>query len=184
MHSTLEGRDEEILALSIEDPSLFGILVDRYQGSLFRAAFSVVRQKEEAEDIVQEAFTKIYLHAKSFKKQEGASFKSWAHRIAINSAISRYRKLKRIRERETTLDTEFYENLAGEENLVVSQDAKMTAAKLLERLPPDLKSVVSKYYFEDKSYDTIAAEESIPLSTLKMRLFRAKKLLKSFLYVS
>lgn len=184
MRNALERQDEEILASSIENPSLFGILVDRYQGSLFRAAFSVVRQKEEAEDIVQEAFTKIYLHAKSFKKQEGASFKSWAHRIAINSAISRYRKLKRIRARETTLDTGFYENLAGEEDLVGMQDARMTATKLLERLPEDLKSVVSKYYFEDKSYDAIATEEGIPLSTLKMRLFRAKKLLKNFLYVS
>ena len=72
--------DEELLKLSLEDPRYFSMIVDKYQDAFFRAAVRVVKQKEEAEDIVQEAFTKIYMNAPKFQKQEGASFKSWAIR--------------------------------------------------------------------------------------------------------
>jgi len=174
--------DEELLRSSMGTPAVFGELVDRYQEKLFRLAFNIVRQKEEAEDIVQEAFTKIYLNANKFKKQEGASFKSWAYRIAFNSSISHYRKLKRTREREIVLDPEIYKNLPGESRIDVETDARITALKLLDRLPNELRRVVKMYYFEDKSYSAIASEEDIPLSTLKMRLFRAKKLLKNMVY--
>lgn len=180
--TSIHQTDEELLRAAVERPALFGELVDRYQEKLFRLAFSIVRQKEEAEDIVQEAFMKIYLHANRFKKQEGASFKSWAYRIAFNNSISHYRKLKRTRERETVLEPEMYENLPGESRIVAETDARITALKLLDKLPKELRRVMKMYYFEDKSYSTIALEEGIPLSTLKMRLFRAKKLLKNMVY--
>src|ERR1051326_7019238 len=52
---------------------------------------SIIRDREESQDIVQEAFTKIYLNAKKFKKQEGAQFSSWGYRILINTALSHSR---------------------------------------------------------------------------------------------
>ena len=157
------------------------MLVGRYQDMFFRAALSIVRQKEEAEDIVQEAFTNIYLHGGKFEKQAHASFKSWAYRIVINTAISHYRKLKRIRASQTPLDPEIYANLPGPENFREHQEQKIFTEELLLGLPEELRTIVKAHYLDGKSYKEIVAYENIPLSTLKMRLFRAKKILKSFI---
>ncbi len=179
--AVIEAPDEHILAASLSNPDHFSLLIDRYQEAFFRAAYSIVRQKEEAEDIIQEAFTNIYLHGSKFEKQAHASFKSWAYRIVINTAISHYRKLKRVYERSAPLDPEIYENLAGNENFAKDTEHRILADELLNELPADLRRVVEAHYMEGKPYKTIATEEGMPLSTLKMRLFRAKKLLKQYI---
>jgi RNA polymerase sigma factor (sigma-70 family) len=173
--------DEHILAASLSNPDLFGLLIDRYQGAFYRAAYSIVRQKEEAEDIVQEAFTNIYVHGGSYKKQAHASFKSWAYRIVINTAISHYRKLKRLYERSAPLDPEIYNNLPEPNDFAKDTETRIFADELLRELPDDLRRIVEAHYLEGKPYKLIAAEERVPLSTLKMRLFRAKKLLRQFI---
>ena len=88
-------KDEEILRSSLDQPAMFEILVEKYQEPLLRAALRVVRGREEAEDIVQEAFVKMYKNADKFQKLDGIEFKSWAYKVAINTAITHYRKLKR-----------------------------------------------------------------------------------------
>ncbi|MDA1335225.1 MAG: RNA polymerase sigma factor [bacterium] len=176
-----QQKDEEILIAALDDPSQFSLLMDKYQRPFLRLAYGVVRSHEESEDIVQEAFCDMYRNALKFKKQEGASFKSWAYRVVLNKAISHYRKLKKERERFTALEPAHYENLGVEEGLSADLDARMTVEKLLDSLPTDLQRVVTAYYLEDKSYATIAEEEKISLSTLKMRLFRAKRMLREFI---
>ncbi len=178
----LDGmKDDEILRASLNEPALFEILVEKYQEPLMRAAWRVVRGREEAEDIVQEAFVKMYKNAEKFEKLDGIEFKSWAYKVTINTAITHYRKLKRgeflaedpaiFQEPETeSADTRFS----------IAADAKVVVASVLDKMPPHLKSVLHSYYLEDKSYKTIAEEEKISIPTLKMRLFRAKKLFRKF----
>lgn len=172
-------KDEEILRASLNEPALFEILVEKYQEPLMRAAWRVVRGREEAEDIVQEAFVKMYKNAEKFEKLEGIEFKSWAYKVTINTAITHYRKLKRgeflaedpaiYQEPEAeTADTKFS----------ISADAKATVASILGQMPAHLQSVLKSYYLDDKSYKTIANEEKISIPTLKMRLFRAKKIFR------
>ncbi|TSC70050.1 MAG: RNA polymerase sigma factor SigW, partial [Parcubacteria group bacterium Gr01-1014_70] len=116
-----------------------------------------------------------------FQKQENASFKSWAYRIVINTAISHYRKLKRVYERSAPLDPEIYENLAGTEDIAKESETRMFTEELLGELPDDLRRIMEAHYLQGKPYKVIASEERLPLSTLKMRLFRAKKILKQFI---
>ena len=175
-------KDEEILAVSLDKPALFKILVDRYQGAFIRKALDILRQQEEAEDIVQETFVKIYFNGKKFKKLQGIEFKSWAYKILVNSAISRYRQISKKWQAESTdpLDLE----LASERNLstedvVLESEAKSITADLISRLPEPLARLVSLYYIEDKSYKDIAKEERLTVPALRMKLFRAKKLLKN-----
>ena len=165
MHET-KGNDEEVLIQSLGDPSLFAVLVEKYQRPFLRVAYGVVRSREEAEDIVQEAFCDMYRNANKFQKQEGASFKSWAYRVVLNKAISHYRKLKKERERYTSLEPAHYENLGINEGLSGELDAKMTTERLLGKLPEDLQRIVKAYYMDDKSYAFIAAQETITDSTL------------------
>ncbi len=178
-----QPKDEEILILSLDKPGLFKILIDRYEDAFLRKAIGILRQQEEAEDIVQETFVKIYFNAKKFKKVEGIEFKSWAYKILVNTAISRYRKIRKIWQAESTspLDLELAsERNLSTEDIVLESETKSLASELLSRLPEQLSRLLSKYYIEDKPYKDIAKEESITIPALKMKLFRAKQMLKKF----
>ncbi len=175
-------KDEEILTASLEKPAFFRILVDRYQEPFLRKALGILRQQEEAEDIVQEAFVKIYFNGKKFKKMEGVEFKSWAYKILVNTAISRYRKISKKWQMESVdpLDLELAsERDFSTEDTALAKETKSVAVDLISRLPKPLARLISLYYIEDKSYKEIAEQESLTVPALKMKLFRAKKLLKN-----
>ena len=175
-------KDEEILAASLEKPALFRILVARYQEAFIRKALGILRQQEEAEDIVQETFVKIYFNGKKFKKMEDVEFKSWAYKILVNTAISRYRKISKKWRMESTdpLDLELAsERDFSTEDMVLAKETKSVTADLISHLPKPLARLVSLYYIEDKSYKEIAKQESVTIPALKMKLFRAKKLLRA-----
>ncbi len=178
-----EMKDEEILRASQKEPAIFELLVEKYQAPLTRAAWRVVRNKEEAEDIVQEAFVKMYKKADKFEKLEGINFSSWAYKVTINTAITHYRKLKKgeVLAEDPGIYEKPQESGAIEDYIAVTADARNIVAGVLEDIPPHLKTVLRSYYFGDKSYQTIAAEEKISIPTLKMRLFRAKKIFKKLL---
>ena len=172
-------KDAEILQASLKEPALFEILVEKYHDPLMRAAWRVVRGREEAEDIVQEAFVKMYKNAHKFEKYEGIEFKSWAYKVTINTAITHYRKLKRGE--FLSEDPSIYQEAGGELNdsrIFSKADAHTAVADTIAQMPEHLRTVLERYYMEDKSYRTIADEEGISISTLKMRLFRAKKMFK------
>lgn len=177
----LRLEDEELLLLSQTDPSHFSGLIDRYEDSFLKTAFGVVRNRQEAEDIVQETFTKIYLNAKRFKKQPDARFKSWAYKILMNTSFTHYQKLKKVGGKTEYLDSMLYEEdgkMAEEKDLGSISDAKAEVSGVLNRMPEHLGRLLKLYYLEDMSYHDIAKAEDISMSTLKMRLFRAKRLFK------
>ena len=177
-------KDEEILAASLNKPALFKILVDRYQEAFIRKATGILRNHEEAEDIVQETFVKIYLHGKKFKKLQGIEFKSWAYKILVNTAISRYRKISKKWQAGTAdpLDLELAsEKHLSTEDIVLESETKSITADLISRLPKPLARLVSLYYIEDKPYKEIAERESLTIPALKMKLFRAKKMLRDLI---
>ncbi|HEY4494938.1 MAG: hypothetical protein A3I24_01630 [Candidatus Harrisonbacteria bacterium RIFCSPLOWO2_02_FULL_41_13b] len=174
-------KDEEVLKASLNKPALFKVLVDRYEEAFIRKAVGILRNQEEAEDIVQETFVKIYLHGKKFKKMEGIEFKSWAYKILVNTAISRYRKISKKWQAESAdpLDLELAsEKHLSTEDIVLESETKSITADLISRLPKPLARLVSLYYIEDKPYKEIAEKESLTIPALKMKLFRAKKILK------
>lgn len=172
-------QDEEILALSVGAPSSFEILVDRYQEAFLRKARSIVGYREEAEDIVMETFTKIYLNAGKFKVQPGASFKSWGYKILINTALSYYQKLKRDRTFTQELDPELYEVLPDTAQSAVSRlSTEEMLAKALSRIPSQLARIVTLHFLEDRPQQEVAEMEGLSLSAVKTRIHRAKKALK------
>lgn len=173
-------KDEEILAISLKNPSFFGVLVDRYQEAFLRAASKIVNHREESQDIVQEAFVKIYKNGDRFKEQEGGSFKSWAYKIVINTALTHYRKLKLIQKSVEYFDSAFYDISADDESFF-NADMKILVARTLQEMPKQLQRVLAKYYLEDKSQKDIASEENISVTAVKMRLFRAKKIFKKII---
>lgn len=176
-------EDEEILKLSLKDPSHFSALIDRYEESFMRAAFGIVHNRQEAEDIVQETFTKIYVNGRKFKKQPNVRFKSWAYKVLINTSFTHYQKQKKVGGKTEYLDNLLYDGDEGaafhkDENLGEISDARAQVGGILEKMPPHLGRLLKFYYLDDMSYQNIAEAEKISMSTLKMRLFRAKRLFK------
>lgn len=171
-----EWSDEELLAASISHPSLFALLVRKYEDAFLRKAASIVHSKEEAEDIVQEAFTKIYMNANKFKKQEGAQFSSWGYRILINTALTHYQKQKRKGERQTELDEEIWA-LIPDRNLRQFEKKEFAdeIASVLSRLPETFAKALSSFFIEGKSQEEMAEEEGVSVGAIKTRVHRAKK---------
>lgn len=175
----LNKSDEEILVLSIKNPSSFGVIIDRYQDALTRKALTILRNKEEAEDIVQETFTKIYLNAGKFKIQEGASFKSWAYRILINTSFTRYQKIKKEKGARTLLNPEVYESLGDiHSKQFEKQETSEYIISILSRMPEHLGRVLRLHILEGKPQEQVAKEEGISVSAVKTRVHRAKKAFK------
>jgi RNA polymerase sigma-70 factor, ECF subfamily len=176
---TGEGReqsDEDILAASLTHPSIFALIVRKYEEPFMRKALGIVRDKEEAEDIVQEAFTKIYLNAAKFKKQEGASFSSWGYRILINTALTHYMKRKRVNGKEVELDEEIW-NLIPDKNLRQFEKKELTdlIASVLVRMSPLFAKALSAFFIEGKSQEEMAESEGVSVGAIKTRVHRAKR---------
>ena len=172
-----EGKsDEEILALSVSHPSLFALLVRKYEEAFLRKAISIVREREEAEDVVQEAFTKIYLNAKKFKVVEGAQFSSWGYRILINTALTHYAKRKRRGNAEFGLDEEIWA-LIPDKNLkrFEKKELQDLVASVLSRMPAPMARALSLFFIDGKTQEEIAHTEGLSVGAVKTRVHRAKK---------
>ena len=176
LEESSEGKsDEELLALSVAHPSLFALLVRKYEDPFLRKAMSIVREREAAEDVVQEAFTKIYLNAGKFKKVEGAQFSSWGYRILINTALTHYQKRKRRGMAEFGLDEEIWA-LIPDKNLKQFEKKELTdlVASVLSRMPSPMARALNLFFIEGKTQEEIAASEGLSVGAVKTRVHRAK----------
>lgn len=171
-----ERSDEELLASSVQSPALFALLVRKYEAPFLRKAQAIVRSREDAEDVVQEAFTKIYLNAGKFKKQEGASFSSWGYRILINTALTRYARAKRRGEKVVELDEEIWA-LIPDRDLRQFERKELSdmVASVLSRMSPLFARALSAFFIEGKTQEEMAQEEGVSVGAIKTRVHRAKR---------
>ncbi len=172
----IQGRsDEELLNLSLKHPSLFALLVRKYEEPFLRKAQSIIKDPHEAEDIVQEAFTKIYINAAKFKVVEGAQFSSWGYRILINTALTHYAKKKKSWEREAQLDEEIWA-LIPDKNLKQFEKKELVdlVASVLSRMPAPMAQALSSFFIDGKTQEEIAKQEGLTVGAVKTRVHRAK----------
>ena len=167
--------DEEVLELSLNHPNLFAVLVGRYQEAFLRKAESVIHNPEEAEDIVQETFTKIYFNARRFKPVVGATFKSWGYKILMNTTFTHYQKLKKKGAVQTELDPEFYETLPDPANYSHEETMRDYVASFLSRMPEQLARPLSLHFIDEYSQKEIAEMEGSTVSAVKTKIYRAKR---------
>src|SRR3989338_7096275 len=150
--------DEEILALSVTNPDVFSVIVEKYQEAFIRKAGQIVlNDPETARDIVQEVFVKIYLNAAKFKVQEGASFKSWGYKILINTCFTKYKKIKNERVFLSDLDPEIQELVPSKADIDSFEQKLDTdyVLSLISKLPVLLGRVLRLWSVEGKSQKDI-----------------------------
>jgi len=178
-HST--ETDEEILVLSVEKPSVFAMLVDKYQTAFLRRARKIVGEDISA-DAVQDTFVKIYLNAKKFKKVEGASFKSWAYKILTNTCLTYAAKTGKERKVVMNLEPEIAENFPDltsrwQEKLI----NKNEVVSVLAKMSGTLRETLEDFFLKEKSQMEIALERGVSVGVVRTRLHRAKKKFQEFL---
>jgi len=171
-----EMEDEKILALSVESPDFFSILIKRYEVAFLRKARSILGNREEVKDVVQETFTKIYLNAGKFQVQEGAKFSSWAYKILINTTLTQYQKLKKIRGGEASFDDEIWQLIPDASKSDLEKlEVRDMVARVISHMPEPLAKVLTLYFIKGLSQKEIAEQENTTVSAIKTRVHRAKK---------
>ncbi|MBP6868720.1 MAG: sigma-70 family RNA polymerase sigma factor [Candidatus Pacebacteria bacterium] len=173
-----DASDEEILLWSQTRPDVFEVLVERYQDAFLRKAKTIVYSKEDAEEIVQDTFTRIYLYASKYESQDGARFSSWAYTILTRVAFTRYQKLKKDKGRNVLLDPELYERLPDTEDFVEELSTKDEVLVALARMPERAARLLRFQFIEGKTQEEIAELEGSTVSAVKTHVHRAKKLFK------
>ena len=172
----VEQQDNIYITKVLEgDRNAFAYLVDKYKTMVYSLALRLVKDREEAEEISQDAFIKAYQSLASFKGK--AKFSSWLYRIVYNTAISRLRQQPagRVSLDEPNISDTLYLESKENYDTLSADERKKYLEKALDSLDRDEKMFVILYYYEEKDLDEIASIAGLTKTNTKVKLFRARK---------
>jgi len=166
--------------MQAEDTAL-AALIDQYSGTLYRVAFSVLRNPADAEDAVQEAFLRVLRHRHTL--HEVRDHRVWLIRIVWNVVLDRKRRAKTRPETDDVADLARVlpsSGLSAEEIAAAAQHHAHVLA-CVDKLPPKEREVLLLSAFEELSSVEIASVLGITESSVRSRLFRARNLMAELL---
>lgn len=173
--------DAQVLARSRREPELFAILVRRYEAPLLRRAKKILSSPLDAEEAVQDAFTRMYLYSDKYTPQEGASFSSWAYMILNRVAYTKYTARRKEGAHVAELEPEQYESLPDEQaGFLEDLSVRDEVLAALAQLPETAARILRLQFIEGKTQEEIANSENLSVPAVKTRVHRAKKLFKYF----
>jgi len=172
------ATDEELVRRSKEDDErAFGELVSRYESKVYSLALRMVRNPEDAEDVLQDTFLRAYRGIKSF--QGASTFSTWIYRITANSALMRLRKkqlptvsIEDQDERETPVNIADW--TPGPADQLMTQELQQEMDAAIESLPPEFQQVFILRDVEEKSNAEVAEILDLSVAAVKSRLHRAR----------
>jgi RNA polymerase sigma-70 factor (ECF subfamily) len=179
--------DRALVARILEgDRDRFTELVRRYEKRLVNYVYRITHRYEEAHDLAQEIFVKVYLALDRYDPKY--QFSTWLFRIAQNSAIDALRK-KSIAEvpivrtfgDEEGKEREFADSGVSPYRAMKNKQLSAAIDVAVHNLPPDYRELIQLRHFAELSYEEIASMKKLPLGTVKNKLFRARNLLKDVL---
>ena len=156
-------------------------LVDEYSGTLYRVAFSVLRNSTDAEDAVQEAFLRVLRHRQTLG--EIRDYRVWLIRIVWNVVLDRKRRAKSRPETDDVDELAFVLPATGlsAEEIAAARQHHAHVLACVDSLPEKERQVLSLSAFEELSSVEIAAVLGITESSVRSRLFRARNLMAELL---
>lgn len=173
----MEHRDDNhyINEVLSGNTASFAVLIDRHKDLVFTIAMNITRNREDAEEVAQDAFLKAFRKLDSFRKESG--FQTWLYRIAYNESISRIRKNK---VKLLDLEEEITEGVPEEEveeevGGLDEQEQKLVISKILGGLPETDRAIVTLFYLENHTVKDIADITGLSESNVKVRLHRVRK---------
>ncbi len=164
------------------DSAAFRKLMDKYQKPLYYHVLKMVKQHEQVEDLVQEAFVKAFENLESYNKNY--AFSTWLYRITTNHTIDylRKRKLKTvsmdepIKTREGEMSMQIAGKSESDRKIIKAQRSKIIK-QAIQDLPEKYRVVIKMRHLEELSYQEIADSLDLPLGTVKAHIFRAREML-------
>jgi RNA polymerase sigma-70 factor (ECF subfamily) len=166
------------------DQRAFAEIVDLYKDKLFHLAYRMMNNRQEAEDVVQESFLRVYKHLDRY--DENQKFSTWIYRIATNLCIDRLRKRRPV----YSLDAENadHEGLDGyamlpnddrtPESEMLLSETQQIIRDAMETLPAKYKSVMVLRYLQDLSLQEISEVLDMPVTTVKTRVHRGREFMR------
>jgi RNA polymerase sigma-70 factor (ECF subfamily) len=176
-------RDRELVRRAqAGERAAFRELYDRYHKRVFAVALGVLKNKDDALDVVQESFVKVHRHLDGF--QGSSSFYTWLYRIAMNLAIDQLRRRKSAGsavsedslDRELVDDSVLHEKMeANPRKTVIRRELMVRVEEALGTLPDHHRQVIVLREIEGMSYEEIAEVMDVPKGTIMSRLFHARR---------
>ena len=175
---TQAETDEQLVRKSQQDDErAFGELVSRYESKVYSLALKMVRNPEDAEDVLQDTFLRAYRGIKSFKGN--STFSTWIYRITANSALMRLRKrqlptvsIDDADEREAPINIADW--APGPVEQMLNQETQTAMTEAIDALPPEFRQVFVLRDIEELSNAEVAEILDLSVAAVKSRLHRAR----------
>jgi RNA polymerase sigma-70 factor, ECF subfamily len=179
------STDEQLVAGALRgDPDAFGLIVGRYESRLVNYLYRLVRSTEDAHDLAQEVFLKVYQALDRFDPQY--RFSTWLFRVAQNAAIDliRRQRLKLVsmsRESPEGGEERDWDFASGDPTPygdLRNRERGSAIQQAVDALPWEYRELILLRHFGELSYEEIATIKRLPLGTVKNKLFRGRQMLK------
>jgi RNA polymerase sigma-70 factor (ECF subfamily) len=175
---TQAETDEQLVRKSQQDDErAFGELVSRYESKVYSLALKMLRNPEDAEDVLQDTFLRAYRGIKSFKGN--STFSTWIYRITANSALMRLRKrqlptvsIDDADEREAPINIADW--APGPVEQMLNQETQAAMTEAIDALPPEFRQVFVLRDIEELSNAEVAEILDLSVAAVKSRLHRAR----------
>ncbi len=177
--------DQALVKLALAgDQKAYKALFDMHRQSIFHIALKIVRNAEEAKDLVQETFIRAFGSLKTYDSTY--RFSTWLYKIAANCSIDSIRKRrivalsldKPISTKDGDIQMEVPDYTYHPERDLFDKRKRFGIEEAIDGLPEKYKEVIILRHKEDKAYEEIARLLRVPVGTVKARIFRARELLK------
>jgi len=153
----------------------FSYLVDKHKDKAFNLAFRICGNREEAEEVAQDAFLKAYRSLKDFRKK--SSFATWLYRIVYNTAISlvRTRKNRVLSVEEFPADAVDFLGFSTTEEEAADDYRNSLINFALQKISEEERGLVTLYYYNELDTEELSKITGISRSNIKVKLFRARQ---------
>lgn len=177
-------QDELHVKKALEgDQRAYQQLTEKYRRPLQFHVTKMVKEAEQVEDLVQEAFIKAFKNLDSYNTSY--AFSTWLYRITTNHTIDYLRKKKLkttsidkpIKTREGEMSFELPDEQAETDRAIIRKQRKKIITHAIENLPEKYRQVIEMRHIEELSYQEISDQLDLPLGTVKAHIFRAREML-------
>jgi RNA polymerase sigma factor (sigma-70 family) len=187
-HVRVREDDRELIEKAKKgDEGAYRVLLSRYERAVYNICYRMVRDKEEARDLAQEAFMKVF--AMLDRYNPSYAFSNWLLKITSNLCIDAMRKRRidtlpmdePIRSARGDIERQYASPMAAPDKTLLDKERMALLRRAIDNLPDHYRIMIVLRHQEDRTYDDIARILDLPLGTVKARIHRAREMLKNAL---
>ncbi|KXH81698.1 RNA polymerase sigma factor [Sporosarcina sp. HYO08] len=172
----MQEESEWIQQVLAGNKQAYAFIIDKYKNPLYGTILRMTQHPQDAQDLVQEAFIKVYEQLHQYDAT--GSFSSWLYRVAINHCMDEFRK-KRYQMKQVEVEESSIVNTNHPEVIFLQKEKKRQLERLIATLPEDERIIILLRYVNELGYIEISELVDVPLSTVRNKLHRAKKKMRA-----